>query len=257
MKTLEFTSAQNVRIEYELASIGQRAAAALIDFFMFVVYAIIFSIVIFQRDLFGEFQLGSQEMIFALLLKIPFVLYQPIVEYLTGGVTLGKYLLGIRVVTLEGESPGLREVFTRWIFRGDFIWLSASALVLLWFGIGVIGAIYAGTSSRRQRLSDLMANTVVIKEKSSVKYSLKDVLAIKSKESYTPVYPNVVRFTDDDMLLIKNTIQRVKKYPNPETKKFAVSLADKAAELIGLEETPQKRLEFLQTLLQDYVVLTR
>jgi len=27
--------------------------------------------------------------------------------------------------------------------------------------------------------------------------------------------------------------------------------------LIGLTETPQKRLEFLQTLLQDYVVLTR
>lgn len=257
MKTVEFTSAQNVRIEYELASVGQRAAAALIDFFIFVVYAIIFSMVVFRRDLFGSFGLGSREMVFALLLKIPFVLYHPIVEYLTGGLSLGKYILGIRVVTMEGESPGLREVFTRWLFKGDFVWLSASGLVLLWFGIGIIGSIYAGTSSRRQRLADLMANTLVIRNKSNVRYSLNDVLSIKNKDSYSPIYPNVTRFTDDDMLLIKNTIQRVKKYPNEETKRFAVELADKAATLIGLEETPKKRLEFLQTLLQDYVVLTR
>ena len=70
-------------------------------------------------------------------------------------------------------------------------------------------------------------------------------------------YPNAIRFTDDDMLLIKNPIQRVKANPNPETKKFAIELANKSAELIGLEETPDKRLKFLQTLLHDYVVLTR
>jgi hypothetical protein len=59
------------------------------------------------------------------------------------------------------------------------------------------------------------------------------------------------------MLLIKNTIQRVRKYPNPETEKFAIELADETAKLLGLPETPSKRMEFLQVLLQDYVVLTR
>jgi hypothetical protein len=102
-----------------------------------------------------------------------------------------------------------------------------------------------------------MANTLVIRNRSSVRYSLKDVLSIKSQENYTPQYPNVVRFTDEDMLLVKNTIQRVKANPNPETKKFAIELADKSAKLIGLVETPPKRLKFLQTILHDYVVLTR
>ena len=102
-----------------------------------------------------------------------------------------------------------------------------------------------------------MANTVVIKNKSSVNYTLGDVLSIKSMENHTPTYPQVTRFTDEDMLLIKNTIQRVHQYPNPETKKFAVELADETARLLGLQETPPKRMEFLQTLLQDYVVLTR
>jgi hypothetical protein len=67
----------------------------------------------------------------------------------------------------------------------------------------------------------------------------------------------VTRFTDEDMLLIKNTIQRVQLYPNEETKRFAIELAEETARLLGLPEPPPKRLEFLQNVLQDYVVLTR
>ncbi len=179
------------------------------------------------------------------------------IEYLTHGQSLGKYILGIRVVTVSGERPGLREVFTRWMFKGDFIWISADILVLFWFGIGVMGIVYAGTSERRQRMGDIMANTIVIKNKSSIHYSLKDVLSIKNQENYTPEYPQAVRFTDEDMLLIKNTIQRVRANPNTANKKFAIELADESARLLGLTETPEKRMKFLQTLLQDYVVLTR
>jgi len=102
-----------------------------------------------------------------------------------------------------------------------------------------------------------MAGTLVIRNKSSLVYNLNDVLSIKSLDNHQPTYPQVTRFTDEDMLLIKNTIQRVQMNPNTETKKFAIELADESARLIGLEETPPKRMEFLQTLLQDYVVLTR
>lgn len=256
MKTIEFKSAQNVKIEYELASVGQRTAAALLDLIAFAVYYIIFNMVVGFPSIF-EAEPGSKLFLKLLLLKLPWIFYNPIIEYLTQGQSLGKYILGIRVVTVSGERPGFREVFTRWIFKGDFIWISADVLVLFWFGIGMMGIVFSGTSNRRQRMGDVMANTVVIKNKSAVRYSLKDVLSIKSQENYTPVYPNAIRFTDEDMLLIKNTIQRVRANPNPETKKFAIELANKSAELIGLQETPKKRLQFLQTLLQDYVVLTR
>lgn len=256
MKTIEFESAQNVKVEYELASVGQRTAAAMLDFVMFFIYFIIFGMVVgfsgwFQKDL------GSFLFFQLLLMKLPWIFYNPVIEYLTHGQSLGKYILGIRVVTVDGERPGLREVFTRWIFKGDFLWISADFFVLFWFGIGLMGIVYVGTSRRNQRIGDVMANTIVIRNKSSINYSLKDVLAIKSQDNYTPQYPQAVRFTDEDMLLIKNTIQRVKLYPNDETKRFAIELADKSANLLDLEETPKKRLQFLQTLLQDYVVLTR
>ena len=59
------------------------------------------------------------------------------------------------------------------------------------------------------------------------------------------------------MMLIKRTIGRVEKYQNDETKIFAVVSADTTAAELGLQETPAKKLTFLKTVLDDYVVLTR
>ena len=255
-RTIDFRSAQNVSVEYDLASIGQRVAAGMIDFFAFVVYFILLSIVFGSNSVYIE-DPSMAEFFFVLVMKLPFIFYFPTIEYLTHGQSLGKYILGIRVVTVSGERPGLREVFTRWLFKGDWVWLKADLFVLLWFGVGIVGIIIASTSERRQRLGDLMSNTLVVRNKSYIQYSLNDVLSIKNQENYNPTYSNVTRFTDDDMILIKNVILRVKKYPNEATKKLAIELADRSAELIGLDETPKKRLEFLQTLLDDYVVLTR
>jgi len=257
MKSIEFESAQNVKVEYELASVGQRTVAAMLDVIAFFIYFLIFSLIL---GLSGPFsgQMDKTMFIFLLLIKIPWIFYNPLIEYLTHGQSLGKYIMGIRVVTISGERPGLREVFTRWIFKGDFIWISADPFtVLIWIAVGLLGIMFAGTSERRQRMGDAMANTIVIRNKSNMRYTLRDVLSIKSQDNYTPIYANAIRFTDEDMLLIKTTIQRVRTNANPETKKFAIELADESARLIGLEETPKKRLEFLQTLLQDYVVLTR
>lgn len=260
MKSIEFESAQNVKVEYELASVGQRTVAAMLDVIAFLIYFLIFSLILGLASPFGgnPDEIGKTMFIFLLLIKIPWIFYNPLIEYLTHGQSLGKYVMGIRVVTISGERPGLREVFTRWIFKGDFIWISADPFsVLIWMAIGLLGIMFAGTSERRQRMGDAMASTIVIRNKSSMRYSLRDVLSIKSQDNYTPIYANAIRFTDEDMLLIKNTIQRVRLNPNSETKKFAIELADESARLIGLEETPKKRLEFLQVLLQDYVVLTR
>lgn len=255
MKSIIFESAQHVKVEFELASTFQRVAAALIDITAFFIYFLIVMAALGLGDFFSS--AGTRMFVILLIIKLPWILYFPLVEFFMKGQSLGKYALGIRIVTIDGESPGLKEVFTRWLFRGDFFWISADALVLIWAGIGVVGAIFSATSPKGQRLGDVMAGTVVIKNNASVKYSYQQIDEIKNNENYTAVYPNVIRLTDEDMLLIKNTILRVQKYPNNETKNFAIQLANKSAELIGLEETPPQRLQFLQTLLQDYIVLTR
>jgi uncharacterized RDD family membrane protein YckC len=245
MKSIEFTTGQHVKIEYEIASTGVRVIASIIDLFAFFIYFLIFTFLIGASMVSWEPETGS--FVFLLLIRIPFIFYSPIIEYLTRGQSLGKFAMGIRVVSLTGENAGFREYFTRWIFR----------VIDMWFGFGFLAILFSSTSERGQRLGDAMANTVVINRRNGQQYNLRNILAIKDQKNHEPTYLNVLRFTDDDVMLIKNTIQRVEKYPNEETKKFTIELAHKTAEIIGLPETPQKKMEFLKTVLLDYVVLTR
>ena len=245
MKTIEFTTGQHVKIEYELASTGSRVAGSLIDLFAFFIYFLIIQLITgsaaFDASMNTELFMGL------LLYRLPFIFYSPIVEYFSHGQSLGKAAMGIRVVSVSGENAGLREYFTRWVFR----------VVDMWFGFGFLAILFSSTSKRGQRLGDAMANTIVIKKKSTQTYTLKKILAIKTQTDYQPTYLNVTRFTDEDVMLIKNTIQRVEQHPSDETKKFAIELAEKTSSLMGLAETPAKRMEFLRTVLLDYVVLTR
>ncbi len=181
------------------------------------------------------------------------------------GQTLGKYILGIKLVTLNGERPGMKEVFSKWIFKGDFLWLtpiidppSVDFLTLfIIFMIGFMGIFVINFSQKKQRLADVLSNTIVIKVKHSGIYNLSDILSIKDTTNHEVQYPQVVRFTDEDMMLIKNTILRLRKSPTPEALKFGRELCDETSRLMGIEPVTAKRMEFLQTVLQDYVVLTR
>jgi uncharacterized RDD family membrane protein YckC len=246
MKTISFSTAQFVTIDYELAPTIYRVLASVIDYAALLIYTLIMGMIIstnaFELELKGITVLGI------LLIYLPYMFYSPIIEYLTNGRSLGKLALGIRVVKADGEPAGLREYFIRWIFRVIDIWIG---------GLGFLAILLSSTSERRQRLGDVMADTVLIKIRDNQRYSLQDILNIKSSDNHTVNYPAVTRFSDEDMLFLKNVILRVTKYPNEDNKKLAIDLANETSRLIGLPEVPQKKMEFLRTVLQDYVVLTR
>jgi uncharacterized RDD family membrane protein YckC len=248
MKTISFTTAQYVKIDYELAPAAYRVVASFIDVVALLIYMLIVSMFLSVSMWEYKMSMNTTAFITVFLFRLPWLLYSPVIEYLTNGRSLGKFIMGIRVVKANGETAGLREYFTRWIFRVIDIWVG---------GFGFLAILLAGTTEKRQRLGDIMANTVVIRVRDTQVYSLRDVLNIKSQDNHEPTYPAVTRFSDEDMLLIKNTIIRVQRYPNDANKAFAIQLANETAQLIGLPETPQKRMEFLKTVLQDYVVLTR
>lgn len=248
MKTVAFTTAQFVKIEYELASPAVRAVASFLDILTLFIYMMIMSVILKISLFQSGMGMDGAEALNTFLISIPWLLYSPIIEFLTNGRSLGKLVMGIRVVKANGETAGLREYFTRWIFRVVDLWVG---------GFGFLALLLSGTTEKRQRLGDIMADTVVIRVRDTQTYTLSDVLNIKNTDNHVATYPEVIRFSDEDMLLIKNTILRVQRYPNDETRKFAIELAHETARLIGLEETPQKKMEFLRTVLQDYVVLTR
>ncbi len=255
MSTVNFESSQYVSVEFSLASSGQRLLAAMIDMAVFFVYFLVIIAFLGESMIFRANSFS--EIFWLFIVKLPWIFYNPICEYFMNGQTLGKYIVGVRIVTINGDRPKLKEVFTRWIFKGDFLWISANFLIFVWFGMGVVAIAVIGLTSNRQRLADVLSNTIAIKTKQRNFYTLKDVLTIKNSANHEIKYPQVVRFTDEDMMLIKNTIIRLRKYPTPETIKFGKELCAETTRLMGIEPIEKQRLEFLENVLQDYVVLTR
>jgi uncharacterized RDD family membrane protein YckC len=246
MKTIQFTTSQFVPIEYELASPAIRVLASLLDLFFLVIYFALASY--FMASNAFDFDTDSFTVFSVFLIRLPWFLYSPVMEYLTNGRSLGKLILGIRVVKSNGESAGLREYFTRWIFRVVDIWIG---------GFGFLAVIVASTGEKKQRIGDIMADTVVVKMRNSQRFDLSYLLQLKSSENHEVSYPNVTRFSDEDLLLIKNALIRYKKEASENNKQLVIDLANETAKQLELPETPPKKIEFLKTVLQDYIVLTR
>ena len=86
----------------------------------------------------------------AFLLFAIWILYYILMEAYVGG-TVGKLVLGMRVVKVDGSPCDIQSSLIRNVLRiiyGLFVYL--------------VGAILVWTSDKRQRLGDRAANTVVV-----------------------------------------------------------------------------------------------
>jgi len=245
LKTIEILTANNISIEYETANVGNRGAALFIDLMALFVYWLIMAL--FLANFVSLNNMDAVIGLYYILVAIPFMTYSLFMEFFFKGQTIGKMLVGIRVVKLNGENVDLNDCAMRWSFK----------IIDFWFSFGGIAALFISTTEKSQRLGDLLTQTTVIKTKPTQKYTIKDILRIKNKTEYQPTYLSVTQFTDEDMILVKNAISRVKQYPNKSHKTLINNLTNAIAKQLNLNEIPQKKLVFLNTVLQDYIVLTR
>ena len=251
MKKVDIITSHNISIDYEAATVMNRGVARLLDFLIMTVYffiAIWILTAIFSST-YNWLDGRADEIFYVMLVifQLPVIFYSVLCEYLMRGQTIGKLAMGIRVVKLNGENASINDYAMRWAFN----------LVDFWFSAGAIAALFIATTEKGQRLGDILAQTAVIRNNPDQVYSIRDILNIKDRSKHEPTYLGVSKFTDEDMILIKNAITRVKKYPNEPHKQLVRELAKKAAEELKLEQVPEKKLTFLKTLLQDYIVLTR
>jgi hypothetical protein len=130
-------------------------------------------------------------------------------------------------------------------------------MIDIYFSLGGIACILIASSSKAQRIGDIVANTAVVKLIPKTDLRLKDLLTIHSQDSYTPVYSQAKQLAEEDVLLIKATLDRYRQFNNDAHEEAVQMLANKLADVLGLEEVREGKREFLQTVLKDYVVLTR
>ena len=247
MDTISLETSQNVTIEYELAGIWERILAFFIDTVILYAYLIL----VFLLFAFGDSEelLGNDiALFFYLIVTLPVWLgYHLFCETIFSGQSIGKMALKIKVVKNDGQQMDMSDYSMRWMFRIIDIMLS----------FGLIGVVAIMSSGRNQRIGDMVGDTSVIKLNPNNKIFIKDILAIKKKMSHVITYEGVVKFTEDDMLLLKNALERAKINPNDYYRKLLAELARKICDQLDIKDVPKKRTKFLKTVLNDYIVLTR
>lgn len=235
-------TAQNVALDLNVAGIGERILAALLD------YAIIYATLLIFFLCFGLIRetLELSETVFFVLLAlliIPLLFYFLAFELFFDGQTPGKRALKVRVVTTKGGVPTLRQYLLRWLMR----------LVDVHFFATVVGISTIVFSRHNQRVGDMVADTLVVKEEKAP--SLSAVRQRRTPDEYGQLtYPQVDRLSPQDIATAREVYDLVRDEGlTPQTKKLCRKLRDVFTEKMQTETPPTEsdRL-FLKTIIHDY-----
>lgn len=239
MRKVNITTTQNVTIEYELATVIERSISTILDgLFIYIGSLVVYDIfIIFINTKFLNFLYISTPVAF---------FYHLLFEALNHGQTPGKRIFKIRVVKISGERPSFFDFLMRTVFRFIDIGITFGSLAL----------ISISSTEKGQRLGDFFADTTVVRLVNANRFSLNHILSMEKLKEYTPQYPGVIMFNEEEMLLVKETLDRVIKYPNDNHLEVRDMLVSKIEKQLGVV-APLNRNLFLTTLIKDFVSLTR
>ncbi len=145
-----------VVLELETAGIASRFFSGVIDALVQItLYLVITLVVLFLMSAIGGVSEGIQTAVFGVVLFVVIFFYPLVSEMLSRGRTLGKAAIGLRVVTTEGAPIRFRHAALR----------SMGGLVDKWVPPGgLVGIFFVLGTPSRQRIGDLLAGTVVIRD---------------------------------------------------------------------------------------------
>src|SRR5688572_16248012 len=103
MPAIQINTPFNIALDFEVAPLHKRILAYLADLVVLVIYA--WGMRVFLHDMLEINRYDSWYGVDILLVSIPMLLYAFICEVTMQGQSLGKKLLGIRVMSLEGGQP--------------------------------------------------------------------------------------------------------------------------------------------------------
>jgi uncharacterized RDD family membrane protein YckC len=243
MQNIEINTSQNVRIEYQLAGLGQRIFAYIIDLIiMILAFAIIAACL-------GSGGINIDSTSFQAFAVLWFGLYTLISELIGNGQTIGKKAIGIKVIKLNGDELEFYDYFSRWSMR----------LIDIYMSIGCIAMLLIASNKNGQRIGDIIAGTTIIRKKSHYGFALADILKLNlnKKEDYEFQYPLAKNLDEKDVILIKNLLFRNRLYRNEAHQEAMYSLVEKLSHILELREIPDNKEAFLSQVISEYIILTR
>ena len=244
MSELSINTTQNVNINFTAATIGQRILAFGTDLLIMIAYLILVFMFIGYSglgDAMGKMDPWSGAAIM-IVLFIPVTFYSIFWESLFEGQTLGKRLLKIKVVKIDGYQASFGDYFVRWLFR----------LVDILVTFGTAGFISIVVTEKSQRLGDIAAGTAIISLRNDV--TINSTILEDINDDYVPIYPLVIKLSDNDVRIIKDNFQRAQKHYDHDIIK---KLRDKIESVTGIKNQSGNDADFIKTVLKDYNYYTQ
>ena len=205
-ETLIIETPERVELEFSLASIGNRFMAVGIDHF------IQFLSIFLAAWIMAWIASGSSTSLFedspkwvtAIMILVVFVLfasYFAVFEWLWNGQTPGKRLMKLRVVREDGRPLTLWEAIVRNLLR---IADAAPGFVIPVYSVGLITIFL---NARDQRLGDIFAGTVVIRERIDEAPTFADTFTKRIADPALTRVQKPVTFTADIRKITEDEIE--------------------------------------------------
>lgn len=244
MTQLSINTTQNVNINFTAASVGDRIFAQLLDFLVMIAYLLVS---VFFLDITGlttaiEALDNWSIMAAYLIIYSPVMFYTIVQESLFEGQTIGKRMMKTKVIKLDGYQASFGDYLVRWLFR----------LVEIFIGNGIIALITVIASHKNQRLGDMAAGTAVITLKNKVNINHTIIQDIDT--DYIPTYPLVIKLSDNDVRIIKETFETAVVSRDYAT---ITKLREKVLLVTGIKNQSGNDQDFIRTLLKDYNYYTQ
>ncbi|MFD1258475.1 RDD family protein [Mucilaginibacter terrae] len=241
MQTVTVHTSQNIDIDYEVASLGDRVLARLIDMAIFFLIIILAGLIILMSD---GYEALSNVMIVVLIVIYAslYVFYDLVCEVFMNGQSVGKRLRKIKVVSIDGAQPSISQYLLRWLFRIVDFTLTSS----------LCGLISVAVSDKKQRVGDMVAGTTLIK--TEPRTQAEHIAFNPVEENYEPQYPQATQLSDRDVELIHEVIRT---YMQTGNTMVVYNMAERVKEHLSVPAREDiNSLEFLEIILKDYNYLT-
>lgn len=235
---LEVLTADAVSFTLEPAGLGTRIIAALID-------TGVQTVVLFALWLTGAISFGLDttwtwaQAGLGILAFLVYFAYYPFFEAIWSGQTPGKRIKNLRVVKVTGHPIGAIEAMLRGVVR------------LIDVHVFAIGFALAFATKRSQRLGDLLAQTIVIREQPVAlpKPSAEPAFTLSAKEVETVrLWRN--RITPEELALVRRFLERRHHLDSDQREKIAVRLAQLAYKVDLPPRLPWDAEAFLEDLVR-------
>lgn len=252
IKTPEYVS-----LQFQLAGLGSRAAAFIIDQLILMAVNILVLIVLVlvttgMSSLVFFNQMNSLPL--AVTIVVLFIInggYFFVFEFFSGGRTIGKKTLGIRVIQENGHSITLLSSFIRNFLR------IIDSLPVSYF----LGFVMMFFHSKHKRIGDIVAGTIVVHERKAKRKNKPTRLEkeIKkrglSKDDLTIDEWMLKSFGLNDWKIVSTYTSRFKQLSKTERSQLTRQIADILVPKMGIEVKGMDEQNLENTLFVLYLIL--